>query len=307
MRVLVLLGAMLAGAAMAQTPADSAAHPVWLPRRDTARTTPVPPALPAGTERRRPLPRVSLLAGNVAAGAALTTARGLAEGRAGRHLPALALGGAASGAGFYAAKHLVGERQTVAGFAVAYASASLAENVAEGRHALSHVRVGFGPLDLRIATPWARGDTPGVRLEADPASVVAAVVLPLNGFRPRGCRGGLCYAHDEPVRFVRSGQRYRRVGRTVGRVVRVWPPFTERTEVHEGVHVIQGMQLMAATPRGTVRELAGWSDHADGDAEATLDARVDWLAPVFGGLVFTLVPYHRVWTEREAFTFGGSE
>src|SRR5690606_2294663 len=98
-------------------------------------------------------------------------------------------------------------------------------------------------------------------------------------------------------RIARDGRRYRRVGRTAGRVVRVWPPFSARTEAHEGVHVIQGMQLAAATPRGTLRGLAGWTS----DAAVAADVRVDWLTVVAGAAI-PLVPYHRLWTEREAVT-----
>ena len=71
--------------------------------------------------------------------------------------------------------------------------------------------------------------------------------------------------------------------------------------------MIQGMQVAAATPRGTLREIAGWADHAPGDADVTLDARVDWLTPFVGAVVFTLVPYERLWTEREAVTMAGRE
>ena len=308
--------AAFAGAVSAQTPADTLALPRRGPLPDSLRAVVSPRdsaraaqafavrAAPPGVERRRPLPQRSLLAGNVVAGTGLTAARALAEGVPARRLPGVALGGAVAGAGFYAAKRLVGRRQTVAGFALAYASASLAENVAEGRHALSHVRVGLGPLDLRVATGLGR-DTggPGVRVEADALSVGAAVVLPLGGYRLRPCRAGLCYRSETSLPFVRGGRRYRRVGRTVGRVVRVWQPFTTRTEAHEGVHVIQGMQLVAATPRGTVREITGWRS----GAAVALDARVDWLSPLAGALVFPFVPYERVWTEREAFTLAGPD
>ncbi len=305
--LLVALLASLATSASAQTPADSSAAPVAPPRvsaRDSARAAREAAlrALPPGVERRRPLPRASLLAGNVVAGATLTGARALAEGLPARRLPGALAGGAAAGAAFYGAKALVGDGQTVAGFALAYAASSLAQNVAEGGHALSHVRLGLGPLDVRVATPFARGadgerDGPGVALEIEPVSVVAAVVLPLSGHRPRLCRAGLCWRSDDEVRIARDGRRYRRVGRTAGRVVRVWPPFTGRTEAHEGIHVIQGMQVEAATPRGTLRALAGW----ESDADLTVDLRVDWLTAVAGAAI-PLVPYHRLWTEREAVT-----
>jgi hypothetical protein len=140
-------------------------------------------------------------------------------------------------------------------------------------------------------------------VEVEPLSVAAAVVLPLRGLRPRPCAAGVCYRGAEPERVVRGGRRFRRLGRTVGRVVRVWPPFSGRTEAHEGVHVVQGMQLAAATPGGTLRALLGERS----EARVAVDVRTDWLTPLAGGLVFALVRYERVWTEREAFTLAGPD
>ena len=288
-----LAAALLAGTAAAQTPDSSAAPPV---RRNVF----------GGIERREALPAAALFAGNVAAQSVLTVGRGLAEGGRAAQVPAFALGGAAAGAGFYGAKRLVGARRPVAGFALAYASASLAENVAEGGHALSHVRLGLGPLDVRVATPFARRDDggagPGVSVEIEPLSLSAAVVLPLRGFRPRPCAAGVCYRGTEPERVVRGGRTFRRLGRTLGRVVRTWPPLSPRTDAHEGVHVVQGMQIEAATPAGTLRAALG----ARASAPVALDVRTDWLLPL-AGAGLSLVRYERAWTEREAFTLAGSD
>ncbi len=296
-----LTAAVLAAAASAQTSDSAAVRP---PARNIF----------GGVEARRPLPARGVFAGNVVAMAALTAGRGLAEGVPGRRLPAVALGGAAAGAGFYGAKRLVGERHPALGFALAYASASLAENVAEGGHALSHVRIGLGPLDVRVATPFAGERVggapagggragPGVGLELEPLSVAAGVVLPLRGFRPSVCGAGLCYRRGAPERVVRNGRPFRRLGRTVGRVVRLWTPFLPRSEAHEGVHVVQALQLAAVTPGGTLRALTGQTT----DARVALDVRTDWFSPLAAAAVFALAPYERVWTEREAFTLAGPD
>ena len=290
----LLCGALSASRAAAQVPADSLAQP------------PVRRNVFGGIERREALPAAALFASNVAAQSVLTVGRGLAEGGRAGQVPAFALGGAAAGAGFYGAKRLVGARRPVAGFALAYASASLAENVVAGGHALSHVRLGLGPLDVRVATPFARradgGAGPGVSVEVEPLSLAAAVVLPLRGFRPRPCAAGVCYRGSEPERVVRGGRTFRRLGRTLGRVVRTWPPFSPRTDAHEGVHVVQGMQIEAATPAGTLRAALG----ARSGAPVALDVRTDWLLPLAGAAI-SLVRYERAWTEREAFTLAGSD
>ncbi len=282
MRLTLLALFMLAGAAAAQTPDSLQAS-----RRDT----------------REPLSQPTLFAANVAAQSALTLGRGLAEGGTIGDAPTFLLGGAAAGAGFWGAKRLVGAQHPVAGFALAYASASLAENVAEGGHALSHVRVGLGPLDVRIATPFARDGRARAAFEIEPLSLAAAIVLPLRGFRPRPCPAGVCYRGAEPVRIQRGGRTFRRLGRTVGRVVRLWPPLWDRTAAHEGVHVVQGMQVEAATPVASTRRILA----RPGSANATLDARVDWLLPAVGAATFALSRYERAWIEREAVTMAGSD
>ena len=285
--------------AAAQTPADTLAAPHGKP----VAAAPVRLNAFGGIEQRREIDARALFAGNVVAQSALAVGRGLAEGGRAGQVPTFALGGAAAGAGFYGAKRLVGAQRPLAGFALAYASASLAENVAEGGHALSHVRLGIGPVDVRIATGiGGRSDGPGVGIELEPLSVAAAVVLPLRGFRPRPCAAGVCYRGAEPERVARGGRVFRRLGRTIGRVVRVWPPYSRETEAHEGVHVVQAMQLAAATPGGTLRALAGWTS----EAPVAADVRTDWLTPLAGAAVFGLVPYERVWTEREAFTLAGT-
>lgn len=295
-RVFVGLACALVGLAPAGAHAQTLAPP---PAPDSVRVSRGVPfrALAPGVEQRRVVSRQALFAGNVVAGGVLTTGRALAEGVPAQRLPGAALGGALAGAGFYAAKAVVGEGRPVEGFALAYAAASLAENVAEGGHVLSHVRLGLGPVDVRVATPFARGETPGVGIEIEPLSVAAAVVLPLQGFRLGPCRAGLCYRSDEPMLIERDGRQYRRLGRAAGRVVRLWPPHNARTEAHEGVHVVQGMQVAAATPRASLRSLIG----AETDAAVAADLRLDWLTAL-AGVGLSQVPYPRQWTEREAFT-----
>ncbi len=271
---------------------------------DVAAAAQTPDTLQASRrDPREPLSQTTLFAANVAAQSALTLGRGLAEGGTMGDAPAFLLGGAAAGAGFWGAKRLVGAQHPVAGFALAYVSASLAENVAEGGHALSHARVGLGPLDVRIATPFAREGRPRAAFEIEPLSVAAAVVLPLRGFRPRPCPAGVCYRGEAPVRIQRGGRTFRRLGRTVGRVVRLWPPLSDRTAAHEGVHVVQGMQVEAATPYASIRRILA----RPGSADITLDARVDWLLPAVGAVTFALSRYERAWVEREAVTMAGSD
>ena len=162
---------------------------------------------------------------------------------------------------------------------------------------------------MRIATPFAgeRPDGgragPGLGVEVEPLSVAAGVVLPLRGFRPSVCGAGLCYRRDTPERVVRNGRPFRRLGRTVGRVVRLWTPFLPRSEAHEGIHVVQALQLAAVTPGGTLRALA----RRPADADVALDVRTDWFSPLAAAAIFSLAPYERVWTEREAFTLAGPD
>ena len=257
---------------------------------------------PTWAERIRametPEVRRRILAVNVAGTAVLVLGRGAVEGEIdglGDGAEALAWG-ALAGAGFYAAKRVSGEGHPALALGVAALAGSLAENAATGGGPLSHVRVPLGLADVRVRTPFAtRRDGPTVGVEADPLILGASVALPLRGFRPRLRRGTAVFEADD----LGGGPRYRRHGRTVGRLVLIEADAPPRVLQHETVHRIQALQAGSVTPGGTVGSLVGARPTAAGGAVA-FDARTEWFYALNGVLWTVLVDYLDRWPEIEA-------
>lgn len=252
-------------------------------------------------EAERPkAPAARAAAFNVGLTSAFALVRGLAEGHIESPRDALrvAVAGAVSGYGFYQSKRLIGRSHEAAGMALAYASASVTENTGQGRHPLSHLRLGPGPADLRLRTPWARADGPVLTVEINAGGAVAAVVLPLAGYRPAFRGGTLVFLKSTPLNDYMPTIH---AGRALGRAILLYdeaPPFAKR---HELIHFAQALQVGAVTPYHTLsdvwprfggareRRLVGW------------DVQIDWLYGALGGLS-ALVPYEQRWAGIEAFS-----
>ena len=252
-----LAAILLAVPAAAQQP-DSAAAAL-APSRPVVRNA------FGGIERREPLGLRGIALGNVVAQSALAAGRGAAEGVPARRLPAVALGGAVAGAGFYGAKRLgrgaarrrrvraglrrgVARRERRRGRARALARPPGAGPARRARgDAVGRGRAAAGPPMTGRA--WARGGAAergrGRRAAAarlPPALLRRRRLLPRRGSRARRAR-------RPPLPPAGSDDRARRAAVAAVR---------RRTEAHEGVHVVQAMQVSAATPGGTLRTLAGW-------------------------------------------------
>jgi hypothetical protein len=52
---------------------------------------------------------------------------------------------------------MIGNGDESRGIATAYLASSISENTTDGRHPLSHLRYGIGPLEMQWATPFAAG------------------------------------------------------------------------------------------------------------------------------------------------------
>lgn len=194
--------------------------------------------------------------------------------------------GAVGGTGFYAAKRLVGEGDFVGGVALAYASASLVENVASGGHPLGHVRAGFGPAEVRLRTPFAQGSGPRARVEVDPFATAALVALPAFG-QGVFVRGGVLGYQD-------TGS-----ARAIGRV---FTADVARRDVvaHELIHVLQSVQIHSVSPYGSTSALDPSWALTSADGAVVWDVRLDGLRAVIG-LIQLPVPYRDRPTEVEAF------
>ena len=201
---------------------------------------------------------------------------------------ATALGaGALSGLGFYHSKALAARGRFGTALALSYASASIAENAAEGEHILGAVRYGFGPLDVRLRTPLSRRDRPPAVLEVNAASAVTMAALPILGYRPDLEAGALVFRGDG--RSTETGPD--RIGFAIGRTVGL---DTDRADVvaHEMVHAVQSFQVGAVTPGYRVALEVG---------PVPVAVQVDWGLASTGAL-HVIVPYENRWTEVEAFS-----
>jgi hypothetical protein len=233
-----------------------------------------------------------VLSANAGITGVLALARGVASGNVRSVESGLVVfaTGAVAGAGFYEAKRQIGLERIAMGTALAFASASVVENVASGEHPLGYLRVGPGPFDLRVRTPLARENGPLVRIEVDPIATVGSVGLPLAGYTAGFCGFTLCFRGGaQPFDHYQNGL-------AVGRLIMVSTDASDIVVTHEMIHYVQAVQMGAVTPFGTTGKL-GLVSQPDG----YWDLRVDWLLGVTG-LATLLVPYERRWTEVEAFT-----
>jgi hypothetical protein len=233
-----------------------------------------------------------VLGANAGITGVLALARGVASGNVRSVEAGLVVfaTGAVAGAGFYEAKRQVGLERIAMGTALAFASASVVENVASGEHPLGYLRAGPGPFDLRVRTPLARERGPLVRIEVDPVATAGAVGLPLAGYTAGICGFTLCFRGGaQPFDFYQHGL-------AIGRLIMVSTDATNIVVTHEMIHYVQAVQMSAVTPFGTAGKL-GLVIRPDG----YWDLQIDWLLGVTG-LATLLVPYERRWTEVEAFT-----
>ncbi len=251
---------------------------------------------PAFSDRER------IALANVGLTSLFTVARGVAEGRVrsvGEGLEAAAWG-AAAGAGFYAAKDQVGRGRGALGVGLAFASASLAENAATGGGPLGHVRVGFGPLDLRVRTPLATRPGPALGVGVDPLAAVALVAVPLSGGRPVVRGGVLVYEHSALDR-TGTGGTYAS-GTTLGRVVLMERDPAPHVPRHEMIHLIQTVQASAVTPRGMLGDVWRGGRRTSPNGAVQWDVRMDWLYASLGALDKLLADGPKSgWAEAEAY------
>ena len=221
---------------------------------------------------------------NVGLTSLFTLARGVAEGRVRSVGDAaeVAAWGAVAGAGFYAAKDQVGRGRGALGVGLAFASASVAENAAAGGGVAGHVRVGLGPVDLRLRTPLATRPGPALGVEIDPLGAVALVAVPLSGGHPVARGGVLMYAHPALERTSSGGPHT--PGMAVGRVVLTEEEPEDLVVRHETIHLVQAVQASAVTPYGTLGGVWRGGRRTSRGGGVQWDLRADWLYGAVGGL-----------------------
>lgn len=243
-----------------------------------------------------PTSETKLVLANTALTGTFTLGRSLLEGHVEDWSDALRIFsvGAAGGYGFYKAKQVAGRHSPEAGLALGYLSASVVENTAQGRHPLSHLRLGIGGLDVRMPTPAsAVEDEAAWSLEVNALWVGSFLALLPRSKAVLFEDGVLCHLLPD-----RNGQP---VASAIGRFVILHEGFEHHASVmpHEVIHVIQSLQTSAVTPYYRLSQFLG-AELRLGEA-ATWDVQIDWLHSAFVFLNLQ-VPYSHRWTEIEAYT-----
>lgn len=237
---------------------------------------------------------------NMALTGTAAVVRGFSEGRLETAADAARAfaGGAVGGYGFYHAKRLAGKGRFVQGVAMAYASASVVENVSQNRHPLGYVRLGFGPLDFRVRTPFSRSKDALLAAEVNALGIVNFVLLPLVCCQLDVARGALHYRSNESL--GKRG-RYLRDGQTFNRSVVLGPKAGAGTFAHEMVHLLQSLQVSSVTPFYRFSSVFPNLERSLRTEKLAWNVQFDWLYLIVNAS-FLAVPYEWRWAEREAYT-----
>jgi hypothetical protein len=201
--------------------------------------------------------------------------------------------GLASGYGFYQSKKLVASGNTFAGMLLANLAASVVDNVTAGEGPLSYLGLTLPVLRIEFATPLAKKPKAYVSVSVSPRDVISLVMAITKS--DRAClRGGmLTFEADTPLAAGVHGWAY-------GIFPTVVSGQPEGVFRHEMVHVVQSLQLMAASPEPFLR------DHRREEGKAKLLSfqgfRVQALGLVNDFTLAKLQSYDDYWKEAEAYS-----
>ena len=88
--------------------------------------------------------------------------------------------GASAGYLFYKSRAMIGAGDESRGIATAYLAASITENTTQGRHPLSHLRYGVGPMEMKWATPFATTGS-GLSFSLNAVDALGVVAMMASG------------------------------------------------------------------------------------------------------------------------------
>jgi hypothetical protein len=189
----------------------------------------------------------SIVLGNVVGSGVTALARGLLQGEVHgfKDVVKLLTYGAASGFGFYEAKKQVAAGRTFSGVLLANLSASVIDNVTSGEGPLSYIGFTLPLVRLEIATPLARQNRSLLRFTVSPRDAIS-LALAFSKSDRVSLRGGmLSFEADAPLAAGVRGWAY-----SIFPTVLSGQP--DSVYCHEMVHVVQSLQLMAASPEPMV-------------------------------------------------------
>ena len=181
--------------------------------------------------------------GNVVGSGVTTLVRGLLQGQVHNFkdvVKCLAYG-SASGYGFYQAKKLVASDHVFSGILLANLSASVIDNVTSGEGPLSYLGFSLPLVRIEIATPFAKQNRSLLRVTISPRDVISLALSFSKSDRVSVRNGMLVFEADKPLS-----------ANVLGWANSIFPTVLSGTGEpvyqHEMIHVVQSLQLMAASP-----------------------------------------------------------
>jgi hypothetical protein len=238
--------------------------------------------------------------GNVIGSGISTLARGLIQGQVhniGDVAKMLAYG-ATSGYGFFQAKKQVAAGHTFSGLLLANLSASVVENVTAGEGPLSYLGFALPLVRLEVATPLARRPRSLLSFSVSPRDALSLVMSLAKADRVSLKGGVMAFEADKPLAENVLGWAYG----IFPTVVAGEPGWVFN---HEMVHVVQSLQLMAASPepflQGHRRENGGMK------LLSFAGFRAQALGLVNDLTLAKFQSYDKYWKEAEAYCLVASE
>lgn len=210
-----------------------------------------------------------------------------------RHARCLAAG-AVGGAGYYQAKRLAGDGHITTAWLLANLTSSVVENTTAGEHPLARVGYSFGPLRLRLATPFDRARESLLDVDVNAAEVgyLARAVIDADDV---DIRDGMIWYETENPQVDEQGRALH--GYTYGVYPGVWMHARSDVRSHETVHAVQALQLDAVEPPALVLDRERRRVRVRHLRLGLLN-----LADNAGS---QLLPYEDRWFEIEAYRFAG--
>jgi len=181
--------------------------------------------------------------GNVVGSGVTTLVRGLLQGHVRNFKDAIKCltYGSVSGYGFYQSKKLVVTDHVFSGILLANLSASVIDNVTSGEGPLSYIGFSLPLVRIEIATPLARQKRSFLRVTVSPRDAISLALSFSKADRVSVRNGMLVFEADKPL-----------ANNVMGWTNSLFPTVLsgsgEWVYQHEMVHVVQSLQLMAASP-----------------------------------------------------------
>lgn len=153
--------------------------------------------------------------------------------------------GAFGGVAFYQAKRMAGEGHLATSWIVSNVASSVVENATAGEHPLSRIGYSFGPLRLRVVTPFDRARESLVDVDVN-AIETAYLARAIEDADDVDIRDGMLFF--ETKNTERDEQNRIILGATWGMYPGVWTRAARSVWNHETIHAIQSLQLDSVDP-----------------------------------------------------------